>query len=349
MKLLISALETSSNIHLKEVVKYLDGVELFGIFDNSIAKPTYDITQMAVMGFADALKKLPFFLRLNKKMLNLAKEADKILLMDGSGFNLPLAKKIKKTYPNKEIIYYILPQAWAWRRGRIPVIESNCDKLCSILPFEKEYYLQKEKITYVGHPLLDEIPNFRQTIINSNKIVFMPGSRVGEITKLMPIFREVAKYFKNYELVLVIPKHLISKKDKIYGDISNFEISTNAYKELFEAKFAYICSGTATLEAALIGTSFVLTYIANKIDYLIAKKLVKLNYIGLSNIFFEKMGKNSFHQELIQNEVTVKNLIKAYEISNEEDFLKNSKILRSYLKFGSAKNVAKIIDKNALT
>jgi len=343
MKLLISALETSSNIHLKEVVKYLDGVELFGIFDSSIAKPTYDITQMAVMGFADALKKLPFFLRLNKKMLNLAKEADKILLMDGSGFNLPLAKKIKKTYPNKEIIYYILPQAWAWRRGRIPVIERNCDKLCSILPFEKEYYLKKEKITYVGHPLLDEIPNFRQTIINSNKIVFMPGSRIGEITKLMPIFKEVAQFFKNYELVLVIPKHLINKKDKIYGDTSSFKISTNPYKELYEAKFAYICSGTATLEAALIGTPFVLTYIANKIDYLIAKKLINLNYIGLANIFFEKMGKNQFHQELIQNEVNLNNLIKSFESLDEKEFLKNSKILRDYLKFGSAKNVANII------
>ncbi|MGB5867815.1 MAG: lipid-A-disaccharide synthase, partial [Arcobacteraceae bacterium] len=114
MKLLVCALETSSNIHLKELLKELDdSIELIGIFDKSLGNPTYDITQLAVMGFVDALKKLPSLLKINNEMVKLAKDADKILLMDSSGFNLPLAKKIKKRYPDKEIIYYILPQAWA--------------------------------------------------------------------------------------------------------------------------------------------------------------------------------------------------------------------------------------------
>ena len=144
-------------------------------------------------------------------------------------------------------------------------------------------------------------------------------------------------------LILIIPKHLLNKKQEIYGEISAFTISTNPYKELYEAKFAYICSGTATLEAALIGTPFVLTYIANKLDYFIAKKLIKLNYIGLANIFFQKLGNNQFHTELIQDNVNITNLIQAYETTNQKKFLQNSKILRTYLKFGSAKNVAKII------
>ena len=150
MKLLVCALETSSNIHLKALLEELDSsIELVGIFDNKLGKPTYDITQLAVMGFVDVLKKLPSLLKINKEMVELARDVDKVLLMDSSGFNLPLAKKIKKKYPQKEIIYYILPQAWAWKQKRIPKIEAACDTLCSILPFEKDYYNKKEMITYV--------------------------------------------------------------------------------------------------------------------------------------------------------------------------------------------------------
>ncbi|MFA7092875.1 MAG: lipid-A-disaccharide synthase, partial [Arcobacteraceae bacterium] len=194
MKLLVCAMETSSNIHLKELKKYLSpDVEMLGIFDKSLGNPTYDVTSLAVMGFTDALKKLPFFLKLNSQMAKLAKQADKILLMDASGFNLPLAKKIKKLYPTKEIIYYILPQAWAWKKGRIAKIETYCDTLCSILPFEKALYSQQEKIHYVGHPLLDEIQEYKNALTQSGKIVFMPGSRKTEIVNLMPIYKEVAK------------------------------------------------------------------------------------------------------------------------------------------------------------
>ncbi len=91
-------METSSNIHLKELQKYLNpNIELMGIFDKSLGNPTYDVSSLAVMGFTDALKKTAiFFLKLNTQMAQLASQADKVLLMDASGFNLPLAKKIKK-------------------------------------------------------------------------------------------------------------------------------------------------------------------------------------------------------------------------------------------------------------
>ncbi|MEA3383850.1 MAG: lipid-A-disaccharide synthase [Campylobacterota bacterium] len=344
MKLLVSALETSSNIHLKALKKELDDdIELIGIFDKELGSPTYDITAMAVMGFVDAIKKLPFLLKLVNEMVELAKYADKVLLMDSSGFNLPLAKKIKKRYPKKEIIYYILPQAWAWKKKRIPKIESNCDTLCSILPFEKDFYSKKEMISYVGHPLLDEIEYFKENLSNTNQVAFMPGSRKGEITKLMPIYKQIIKKI-NKESILIIPPHFDTEYiNNTYGDISSFKVSTNAHKTLQEVDFAFICSGTATLEAALIGTPFVLNYIAKPFDYFIAKHLVKLNFIGLANIFFEKMGKEPIHKEYIQDEVTIENLLNEYNNIDKNKFLENSLLLREYLKYGSSKTVAKII------
>lgn len=347
MKLLVCALETSSNIHLKALKEHLSSdVEFIGIFDKSLGKPQYDITQLAIMGFVDAIKRLPFFLNLKKEMVSLAKDADKILLMDSSAFNLPLAKSLKKEYPNKEIIYYILPQAWAWKKGRIPKIEQRCDKLCSILPFEKDYYSKKEKISYVGHPLLDEIKNFKTDLTQSGKIVFMPGSRRTEIRNHMPIFKELINKIPNKEYILIIPEKFDEEYIKeVYGDISPFTITHNAHKSLQDAEYAFICSGTATLEAAIIGTPFTLSYMAKKLDYFIGSRLVKLPGVGLANIFFHKMDKDLIHSEFLQEKVTVENLLNDYLKMDKEKFLNNSKILREYLQNGSSKNVAEIIQK----
>lgn len=345
MRLLVCAMEASSNIHLKELKKYLnDDVELLGVFDKDLGNPLYDLTALAIMGIVDALKKLRFFFKLRDELVTLAKDCDKVLLMDSSGFNLPLAKKLRETYPNKEIIYYILPQAWAWKKGRVLKLEKYCTKLCSIIPFESEIYNDKNKITYVGHPLLDEIKDFKEELSQSNKIAFMPGSRKTEITNLMPIFKELIKQIPNKEYILIIP----SKFDddyikKIYGDISNFTISKNTHKTLKECEYAFICSGTATLEAGLIGTPFTLSYIAKKFDYFIGNMFVKLNYVGLANIFFEKMGQSALHSEFLQENVTLNNLLNDYQNMNKQLFFEKSKILRTYLKNGSSQNVAKII------
>ena len=346
MKILVSALETSSNIHLKALQKeILWKVEMIEVFDKSLGNPTYDISDMAVMGFVDVIKKIPFFLKLKKEMVALARDVDKVLLMDNSGFNLPLAKAIKKAYPNKEIIYYILPQAWAWKRGRIAVIEEVIDTICSILPFEKSYYPKNTKLQYVGHPLLDEIPNFRTTVKKSGKVAFMPGSRRGEITKLMPIYKEVAKQIDK-EAILIIPKHFSDEfVTSVYGDISMFTIEKNPYDTLFEVDFAFICSGTATLEAALIGTPFILTYIAKPFDYFVAKKLIKIDFIGLANIFFTKMGRGQMHTELLQEDVNSENYLSEYQKIDSKKFLENSLILRDYLSHGSSKNMAQILCK----
>ena len=342
-KILVSALEHSANVHLGSVLEHLDNYELMGIFSKEYGSPLVDMQDRSIMGFSDAIKSLLFFLKLAKQMVELSESANKVLLIDSSGFNLPLAKKIKKRYPKKEIIYYILPQAWAWKKKRVFTLAKNIDILLSILPFEKDIYPSYANIEYVGHPLLDQITSFKTSVPKEVKnILFMPGSRRAEITKLMPIFREVAKNL-NLNATLAIPPHLKNSL-RIYGDISNFNITYNSKEALQKADFAFICSGTATLEAALIGTPFVLIYIAKPLDYIIGTKLIKLNYIGLANIFFEKMGKEAMHKEFLQNEVRVENLVNEFKNFDYGGFLDNSKILRDYLKKGSAKKVANILE-----
>ena len=341
MKLLVSALEPSSNLHLKEVLKHTQNIELLGIFDKSLGEPLYDISEMAIMGVVDAIKKLRWFFQVADEMVKLAHDADKILLMDSSGFNLPLAKKLKKAYPDKEIIYYILPQIWASRPKRAKKLELYCDKLLGILPFEVEYY--KTKAQYVGHPLLDEI-NHIEHKKETNTIAFMPGSRKSEISKLLPIFKKVRKELSEKKALLIIPKSFSDEKIKnLYGDISEFEIAKETHLALAKSEFAFICSGTATLEAALIGTPFTLAYIAKKVDFFIGTKLLGITQVGLANIILTHYNNSTLHNELLQENVTVENLLQEYHQFNKTLFRKKAEELKSYLAQGSSQKVAEII------
>lgn len=342
MKILVSALEPSSNLHLKELLKHTEDIELIGIFDKNLGNPLYDISQMAIMGVVDALKKLRWFYHAADEMVELAASCDKVLLMDGSGFNLPLAKKIKEKYPHIEIIYYILPQTWASRPKRVIKLEKYCDKLLGILPFEIEQY-KSGKAKYVGHPLLDEIKVTRENI-DKNTVAFLAGSRRGEITRLMAVFKEVRKNLKDKHAILVIPASFDEKKiAELYGDISDFEISRNTHDTLSKSEFAFICSGTATLEAALIGTPFVLVYKAKKVDFFIGRKLLGIELVGLANILLKHYNNTLLHEELLQNDVNVSNLLNAYSNTDRDIFATKADELKNYLKFGSSKNVADIL------
>jgi lipid-A-disaccharide synthase len=341
MKLLVSALEPSSNLHLKEVLTYTSDIELLGIFDKSLGTPLYDISDMAIMGVVDVIKKLQWFFRVANEMVTLARDADKILLMDSSGFNLPLAKKLKTTYPNKEIIYYILPQVWASRPDRAKKIEKYCDRVLGILPFEVNYY--QSKAEYIGHPLLDEIKINRE-YSKRNAISFMPGSRQGEISKLLPIYKKVRKILYNRTAFLIIPKSFSDDKIvELYGDISEFKVARDTHLALDKSEFAFICSGTATLEAALIGTPFTLNYIAKKIDFFIGSKILGIKQIGLANIILTKRDNTTLHKELLQKDVTVENLLEEYYHTDRVIFAQKANELREYLGHGSSQSVAEII------
>lgn len=240
-----------------------------------------------------------------------------------------------------------MPQVWAWKKGRIAIIESHFDILASILPFDAQFF---SKSTYIGHPLLDEIKEFKnQKDINnifskkeSEKIIaFLPGSRKSEIKRLMPIFKELSYKFKG-EKILCIPPFNLNKLE-IYSDIKEFKIESNTPKVLKKADFAFICSGTATLEAALVGTPFVLTYKAKTIDIFIAKLFVKLKHIGLANIFCDFAEKEALNPEFLQDEVNILNLYEAYNKYDYKAFFAKVDFLKEYLQFGSAKNLAKIL------
>jgi len=346
MKLLVSALEPSSNLHLKEVLKHTQDLELIGIFDKSIpyGTPLHDISEMAIMGVVDALKKLRWFFKVADEMVELARDADKVLLMDSSGFNLPLAKKLKTAYPKKEIIYYILPQIWASRPNRSLKLEKYCDKLLGILPFETKYY-PLGKAQYVGHPLLDEIDVHRNEEETKNIITFMPGSRKSEITRLMPIFLELRRKLGNEirPLLVIPPSFSRNKIAKLYRGNREFEIVRNSHEALRRSEFAFICSGTATLEAALIGVPFTLAYIAKKVDFYIASKILNITHVGLANIILKNHNNTLLHEELLQEDVTVDNLLKAYYNTDRNIFSHKAEELKTYLGHGSSKIVAKII------
>ena len=354
MKLLVSALEHSANLHLKALMDQLpDSVELTGIFSAELGEPIVDLRSLAVMGFVDALKKLPFFLKLGREMTERAADADKVLLMDASGFNLPLAKKIKKRYPDKEVIYYILPQAWAWRKGRIPLLARTCDRLLSILPFEPKYYPPTAPIAYVGHPLLDEIPKLKTAEMirppsekEARRIAYLPGSRRGEIRRLMPDFHALRRALPPHEATIVIPPYFTEDEvDELYGDLGAFTIAHDTHEVLYRSDFAFVCSGTATLEAALIGTPFVLAYRAKPLDLFLVRHLTDLKYAGLANLFSLDFQGRPMHPELIQEDLNASALLAAYREFDIDRYRRDVDALRAYLGHGSSRNVAEILQR----
>ena len=341
MKLLVSALEPSANLHLEPILNALEQCEIYGIFDERFGKPLMPSRAFSIMGFLDALPKIRKAKKAIKIMARMSFFVDKVLLIDSPAFNIPLAKAIKTINPNVEIIYYILPQVWAWKPKRVAVVEKYCDVLASILPFEQNFYT---KATYVGHPLLDEIPLFKLRADETGVIDFLPGSRKSEIRSLLPIYKELASKIEGKEKLLVIPAHYDYREiAEIYGDIHDFKICRDTYEAFERSEFAFVCSGTATLEAALVGVPFVLAYKAKAIDYWIAKQFVKLKHVGLANLIFDFEKMEPLHGEFLQEEVTVDNLLRAYESVNKEAFFDHAKKLRSLLGHGSQEAMISIM------
>ena len=374
MKYLISCLEPSANLHFKEVLAHLKRLdpacEICGIFDKKLGSPIYKSSEFSAMGFIEILPLILKAKRAIAQMTRLAAECDRVLLIDSPAFNLPLARAIKESGARAEISYYILPQVWAWKPRRAEKLKAFCDNLLSIWPFEAKFFgadcegdkdaAQKEdaacpseqstktaKYSFVGHPLLDEIKFQKTSYEKQGKIAFMPGSRRAEISRLMPIFRTLAPKFENSERVLIIPPHLMDQRDEIYGSLDGFSIANDTPATLKDCDFAFICSGTATLEAALIGTPFVLCYKAKAFDVWLARKLVKLKHVGLANIIFDFLGEEPLHEELLQSDVSAQNLLAAYERCDAAKFKLASEKLRDYLKLGSSENVAKILTQSA--
>jgi len=342
IKLLVSALEPSANLHLTPILEMLKHYELFGIFDERLGTPYLPSSAFSIMGFLDVIPKIKKAKKAIKELVKLSFKVDKVLLIDSPAFNLPLAKAIKEQNPKVEIIYYILPQVWAWKAKRVAKVEKYCDILASVLPFERRFY---NRAIFVGHPLIDEIKEQKQCDATTGTLCFLPGSRKSEIRALMPIFKELVKKIDKRAL-LVVPEFFSQEKiEEYYGDISDFEISRDAKEAFLRSEFAFVCSGTATLEAALIGTPFVLAYKAKKLDYMIAKRFVKLKHVGLANILFDFEGLAPLHQELLQEEVSVEKIWKAYQNMDREQFFQDALVLRKILYKGARNDMLAIITK----
>jgi len=342
LKLLVSSLEPSANLHLKPILEKLENYELFGIFDEKFGKPYLPSSAFSIMGFIDVIPKIKKAKRAIKELVKESFAVDKVLLIDSPAFNLPLAKAIKEKNPKVEIIYYILPQVWAWKAKRVEKVERYCDVLASVLPFESQFY---NRSTFVGHPLIDEIKEYKKEYEATGVVSYLPGSRKNEIRKLMPIFKELVKKVEKKALLVIPPFFNDQQIKDIYGDIKDFKITRDARSAFLQSEFAFVCSGTATLEAALIGTPFILAYKAKRLDYVLAKRFVKLQHVGLANILFDFSGKAPLHVELLQDDVTSENLYSEYKKIDKDEFFKESLQVRKILKKGSLNDMLDIITK----
>jgi len=240
---------------------------------------------------------------------------DVIILIDSPGLNLRLAKAVANR--SHKIIYYIAPQVWAWGSRRVKLIRKVVDHVLAILPFEEAYF-RKAGIacTYVGHPLLDELkPDYdivhdrRQLGLEIEGLVLglLPGSRVREVQEVLPTFlKAVQQIRKRYPRLQVLLAQADSLSDSVMDELlgrsgEQVTVVKGRPNEVMAASnLLLVTSGTATLQAALIGTPMVVVYRTSALTYQIAKCLVKIPYISLVNILAGK----EIVPELIQHRMT---------------------------------------------
>jgi lipid-A-disaccharide synthase len=326
MKYYIIAGEASGDLHGSNLVKALkkkdanaemrcwggDKMEAAGA---TLVKHYKDL---AFMGFLEVIKNLPAILKNIKfcKTDILQYKPTALILIDYPGFNLRIARWAKEQ--GIPVIYYISPQVWAWKENRVKLIKKCVDKMLVILPFEKEFYAKwNYEVEYVGHPLVEVVDEFLESSIKNqvssikyqvsgNTIALLPGSRQQEILKKLPIMLEVAKHFPAYQFVVAkapgLDEHFYAELLAPYDNVSS--VVNKTYELLIQSKAALVTSGTATLETALFGVPEVICYKGSAFSYQIAKRLIKIKFIGLVNLIMDK----EVVRELIQDELTVENL-----------------------------------------
>jgi len=241
---------------------------------------------LAFMGFLEVVLNLKTILRNIKFCKEDIKkhQPNVLILVDYPGFNLRIAKFAKSL--GIKVVYYISPQLWAWKEGRVETIKKYVDEMLVILPFEEDFYKKHSvKAHFVGHPLLDAISNLKpidsqefkkQNNLDSKEIIaLLPGSRKQEIRKMLGLMLSVTSYFKDYQFVIAgapsLPKEFY---DEFLTDDVHF-VSNKTYDLLRSSKAALVTSGTATLETALLKIPEVVCYRGSWVSYQIAKRLVK--------------------------------------------------------------------------
>ena len=319
--ILLIAGEVSADHHgarLIEALKQLHpDFRLWGIggdeLQNQGMELLFHLEQMSFLGVGEVIRHLPFIRKVMKTITTQAQKEkpDAAILIDYPGFNLRLARVLKKM--GIPIIYYISPQLWAWGRGRIKTIKQTVDLMLVLFPFEKDFYAQHAvNAEYVGHPLVDRhhafLPeSFKPVIQGQVTLGLMPGSRRNEIESLLPRMVQTAELlFKWGDLQKVLVARVPHIKTEFYDRLSGKHevpieiIEQSMERFLPQLDAALVASGTATLETAYYAVPMVIVYHVNALTYWLGKMLVKLSHIGLANIVAEE----EIAPELIQHDFT---------------------------------------------
>ena len=261
---------------------------------------------LAFMGFLEVVRHLGTILR----NLDFCKaditawKPDVLVLIDYPGFNLRIAKWAHAQ--GLRIVYYISPQVWAWKEGRVKDIRQYVDKMLVILPFEHEFYSKWDyEVQYVGHPLVEVVAAELQEppvpLYTPNPVVaLLPGSRAQEIRKKLPVMLKMAALFPSYSFVIAGAP---SQPDEVYteliGEAPVMLLRNDTYNLLKQSRAALVTSGTATLETALFGVPQVVCYRGNPVSFWLARRLVKVPFVSLVNLI---MGREVV-RELLQDDL----------------------------------------------
>ncbi|MCB0584285.1 MAG: lipid-A-disaccharide synthase [Phaeodactylibacter sp.] len=327
MKYYIIAGEASGDLHGSNLIKGLREADPEaecrawggGLMEAAGAHLVKHYRDLAFMGFAEVLMNLRTILGNIKfcKQDILHYRPDALVLIDYPGFNLRIAKWAKAQ--GLKVFYYISPQLWAWHSSRVHNIKASVDRLFVILPFEEAFYRQYDyEVDFVGHPLMDVVDqaptpeNFRRKHGLDDKpiVALLPGSRKQEIERMLEIMLKVVPDFPGYQFVIAgapsqpesFYRKILEKSGTGASPVSF--VSDETYALLRHAEAALATSGTATLETALFGVPQVVCYRGSWLSYLIARRLVNVEFIALANLIAGK----EVVRELIQSDYHAENL-----------------------------------------
>ena len=325
--LLVVTGEVSGDMHAGAVIaalrRDLPGVEVFGIGGEALEAAGVELVRhirdMTVFGPFAALARYPHFRRVFREMAGLldARRPDAALLVDYGGFNLRFAGEVKRR--GIPVLYYISPQVWASRKGRIHTMAAAADRLMVIFPFEPEVYAGTGlRVDYVGHPLVDAAEAARRAPPadlpwpGDPRIALLPGSRVQEVQQILPVLAETARRIERSHprcgFLVAAPNRDIA--DQVRAMLSapaplpaRWEIVTgNTRQVLRQARAAVVASGTATLEAALMRCPMVVVYKTSALFYALARRIVQVPHIGMVNLIAGRPVCPEFIQQAAQPE-----------------------------------------------
>lgn len=290
MKILILAGEESGMIYAKRLRALLADHEIRGYSDFG-----FETADLAVMGFAAVLRKLPYFIRVKRTMERAIREwrPDAVCTIDYPGMNLKLAAYAKSL--GIRTVHVVCPQVWAWKAGRIPAIEAAADRLCCFLPFEPALF-RPGFAEFTGHPLVEEFAAEPKPPREKGLVALLPGSRIGEIERILPDMAEAVSRLSGVRVSIPAAnakaREAIGRILRKTGREGFAEIADGgARRLLLRADCAVAASGTVTLEAALAGCPTVLVYRVSPALAWFARRVVKgVHHVGLANVLWEKAG-----------------------------------------------------------